>query len=124
MRYWSLGLRAVLTVIFIAAGSAKLFGVEMMVETFVKIGWGQWFRYVTAFVEISSAILLWIPGGQLMAATLLAATMACAALFHVLVLGPSALPALVLGILCAALIYVHRAQRPDLLARISPGTRS
>lgn len=120
MLYWSLGLRAVLTVIFIAAGSAKLFGVEMMVETFVKTGWGQWFRYVTAFVEIGSALLLWIPGAQLLGAALLTATMGCAVLFHVLVLGPSALPALLLGALCATLIYVHRAQFPDLLARISP----
>ena len=46
---------------FLMAGFAKLSGQPMMVETFDKIGIGQWFRYVTGGIEIASAILLLIP---------------------------------------------------------------
>ncbi|MEM9434664.1 MAG: DoxX family protein [Pseudomonadota bacterium] len=119
MHYLSLALRALLTLVFVGAGGAKLFGVTMMVETFDVIGWGQWFRYVTAVVEIGSAVLLWIPGLQVIGAVLLFVTMICAALFHILVIGPSAVPALVLAALCAAVIALHRAQLGAILARFS-----
>jgi putative oxidoreductase len=33
----------------------------MMVETFDKIGIGQWFRYVTGGIEVASAVLLLSP---------------------------------------------------------------
>jgi len=119
MNYLSIGLRILLTLIFAAAGSAKLFGAEMMAETFATIGWGQWFRYVTAFVEIGCAALLWAPGFQVLGAGLLLITMICAALIHVLILGPSALPALILGFLYLALVYLYREQLSVLLSRNS-----
>lgn len=117
MNYPSLILRGLLTLAFVMAGAAKLVGVEMMAQTFAAIGWGQWFRYVTGLVEVGSAILLWIPGLQVVGAGLLMITMICAALFHVLVLGPSAVPALVLCVLCAAVVYLHRTQLSALLKR-------
>ena len=110
MKYLSIGLRAVLTFGFIAAGGAKILGVEIMVATFDTIGVGQWFRYVTGVIEIGAAILLWLPGRQALAASLLGATMVCAVAAHILVLGPSAVPAIVLGLICAAVIYLHRSQ--------------
>ncbi len=110
MRYLSIGLRAVLTLAFIAAGGAKLLGVEMMVATFDAIGVGQWFRYVTGAIEVGAAILLWLPGRQILAASLLGATMVCAVAAHIFILGPSAAPAIVLGLICAAVIYLHRSQ--------------
>ena len=118
MHYVPIALRALLTIIFVAAGGAKLLGVEMMVETFNTIGWGQWFRYVTAFVELGSAALLWVPGLQVLGASLLGATMACAVLFHLFVLGPSAMPAFGLGVLCAGVIYMHRDQMTPRFARV------
>ncbi|MEM8870950.1 MAG: DoxX family protein [Pseudomonadota bacterium] len=105
MKIVSLALRVLLSVVFVGAGAAKLAGVEMMVATFDTIGWGQWFRYVTAAVEIGSVGLLWVPGLQLLGAGLLMITMICAALFHLLVLGPSALPSLVLAVLCGVLVF-------------------
>ena len=116
MPYVFMALRVLLTVIFVAAGGAKLIGVGMMVETFDAIGWGQWFRYVTAFVELGSAALLWVPKTQAVGAGLLTITMICGALFHVLVIGPSAVPALILAGLCAILVLIHRDQ---LLAMLS-----
>ena len=119
MHYVSFAIRALLTVIFVAAGGAKLFGVAIMVETFEAIGWGQWFRYVTAFVEIGAAALLWVPGMQVVGAGLLCTTMICGALFHVFVIGPSAVPALVLAALCAIVVALNRAQLRAIASRFS-----
>ena len=110
MRYVLLAVKALLTVAFVAAGSAKLLGVEMMVQTFDAIGWGQWFRYVTGTIEVGAAVLLWVPGLQAIGAGLLVATMGAAALFHLLVLGPSAIPALVLGVLAGVVLWQNRDQ--------------
>ena len=103
-------LRGLLTLAFLAAGTAKLMGVEMMVGTFDKVGLGQWFRYVTGLIEVGSAILLWVPGFQAIAAGLLVCTMIGAVLAHLFIIGPSAVPALVLGVLAAVTLYAHRGQ--------------
>ena len=89
----------------------------MMVATFDAIGLGQWFRYLTGIIEIAGAILLWLPGRQIVGAGLLGATMVGAVLTHVFILGPSAVPALVLGLLCAAVLYIYRSQIPAYLDR-------
>ena len=107
-KYALLAIKALLTLAFVAAGGAKLAGAEMMVAVFDAIGWGQWFRYVTGIIEVGSAVLLWIPGLAWIGAGLLTATMAAAVLFHLLVLGPSAVPALILGILAAIILKTHR----------------
>ncbi len=117
MAYLSIALRALLTLAFLGAGGAKLAGVEQMVLTFDTLGFGQWFRYVTGIIEIGGAILLWLPGRQVLAAALLGVTMVCATLAHFLVLGPSAVPAIVLAHICAAVIYLHRAQINTLLGK-------
>ena len=106
--YGLLAIKTILTLAFAAAGLAKLAGVQMMVDTFTTIGWGQWFRYLTGVIEVGSAMLLWVPGMAWIGAALLTCTMACAVLFHLLVLGPSAVPALILGILSAIILKTIR----------------
>ncbi|MEO0664166.1 MAG: DoxX family protein [Pseudomonadota bacterium] len=106
--YGLIGLKALLTAAFGFAAFGKLSGNADMVAVFETIGWGQWFRYVAGIVELGSVILFWIPGLQWIGAGLLVCTMACAILFHILVLGPSFVPALVLGLLCAVVLYAHR----------------
>lgn len=115
MTLLSLGLRILLTLAFIGAGGAKLAGVEMMVATFDQIGLGQGFRYLTGIVEIVGAGLLWLPRRQVIGAAVLGGTMVGAVLTHWLILGPSAVPAIVLGLLCTAVLYVHRDQIPEVL---------
>jgi uncharacterized membrane protein YphA (DoxX/SURF4 family) len=117
MKYVSLGLRAALTLAFAGAGLAKLAGVDMMVATFDTIGLGQWFRYLTGIIEVGAVILLWLPGRQVLAGALLGATMVGAVITHLAILGPSALPAIVLGLLSAAVIYLHRDQINKTLGR-------
>ena len=54
-------LRVLLGAAFLAAGGAKLAGVQAMVEIFDKVGIGQWFRIVTGLLEVGGGILLLIP---------------------------------------------------------------
>ncbi len=108
--YLLIGVKAVLTAAFIAAGISKLTGHQMMVDTFDAIGWGQGFRALTGIIEVAGAVLLWAPGMQALGAFLLFATMFCAVLFHIFLLGPSALPAAGLAVLSAYVLYKHRGQ--------------
>jgi putative oxidoreductase len=89
---------------FLMAGFAKLSGQPMMVETFDKIGIGQWFRYVTGGIEVASAILLLIPRLTPVGAALLVCTMTGAVMSHLVLIGGSPVPALVL--LCFAAIIL------------------
>jgi putative oxidoreductase len=92
---------------FLMAGFAKLSGQPMMVETFDKVGIGQWFRYVTGGIEVVSAILLLIPRLTPVGAALLVCTMTGAVLSHLVLIGGSPVPALVLSC-CAAIILWGR----------------
>ena len=114
-RYGLLGLKALLTAAFAFAAFGKLTGNEMMIAVFDAIGWGQWFRVVTGLIELGAAALLWVPGVQALGAAVLVVTMLAAAGFHLLVLGPSMVPALVLGALAGVVLYAHR----DQVARVT-----
>ncbi len=110
-RYTVLAAKALITLAFVAAGLAKLAGVDMMVATFDAIGVGQWFRYVTGSIEIGAAILLWLPGKQFIGAGMLLVTMIGAVLSHFVILGTDTmLPAIVLGLLAAFVAYTYRDQ--------------
>ena len=50
--YALFAIKASLSLAFLAAGGAKLYGVAMMVGTFDMIGVGQWFRYLTGVIEV------------------------------------------------------------------------
>jgi len=110
MKYAVLIVKALLTIAFVVAGGAKLIGAEMMVATFEAVGVGQWFRYVTGLIEVGGAVLLWVKGREAIGAGLLAVTMVGAVLAHILILGPSLLPALVLGLLAAFIFWTYRHQ--------------
>jgi len=120
MKYVSPVLRALLALTFLSAGGAKLAGVDAFAQGFDAIGFGQWFMYFTGMVEVTGAVLLWWPNKQVIGAALLGATMVGATLANVLVMGDSPLPAIILGLMNAAILYLHRAQIPTILA----GSRS
>src|SRR5271169_4243932 len=82
----ALVIQALLSIAFLAAAGAKLAGVPMMVEVFDHIGLGQWFRIVTALVEILGVVVLWVPGFTVLGALWLGATMFFAFLTHIFVL--------------------------------------
>jgi len=72
---------------FIMAGGSKLGGAEQMVQLYNAIGIGQWFRYVTGFIEVGSALLLFSPKLAGVGAALLASTMVGAIITHLFVIG-------------------------------------
>ncbi len=100
--------RVLLTVAFVMAGGAKLAGAAAMVEVFDAIGLGQWFRYVTGAIEVGAALMLWYKPLRILGALLLGATMVGAIVAHMLVLGPSTVPAVILGMLTVIVIYSER----------------
>ena len=111
--YLPLFVKALLTLAFVAAGGAKLAGAEMMVATFETIGLGQWFRYVTGAIEVGAAALLWVPGLAFVGAGLLVCTMIGAIIAHLVILGPSFVPALVLGLLAAYVAFAELRRTAD-----------
>lgn len=102
-------LRLLLAAVFLIAGATKLAGAQMQVETFDRLGVGQWFRYFTGTVEIIAAILIIIPRTVLIGAALLAATMVGAIDSHVFLIGKSPIPALVL-LAVTAVVAWYRGQ--------------
>ena len=103
--------KVLLSLAFAAAGIAKLYGVQMMVDEFEVIGFGQWFRYLTGAIELGSAILLWVPGMAAYAAGLLVCTMLGALVAHASVLGMGTSGGVfVLGPLAAITLYFNRGQ--------------
>jgi putative oxidoreductase len=111
-------LQGIIAAAFLAAGLAKLAGVPFMVELFEQIGLGQWFRVATGVVEVTGAVALLIPGLASIGALWLGFTMACAVATHVFVLHTSPVPAIVLGLLNAVVVYLRRDELVDLLHRV------
>ena len=110
--------QAILAAAFLAAGFAKLAGVPFMVDLFEQIGLGQWFRIATGIVEVAGAIALLVPGLASIGALWLGFTMVCAVATHVFVLHTSPVPAIVLGVLNAVVVYLRRDELVALLHRI------
>jgi uncharacterized membrane protein YphA (DoxX/SURF4 family) len=119
---WSL--QILLAAAFIMAGFAKLSGQPMMVEIFEKIGVGQWFRYVTGSIELVSAILLLVPRLVPVGAALLVGTMCGAVLTHLVKLGGSPMPPLVLGCLAATILWLRIDQLKTLIINPARGSAS
>jgi putative oxidoreductase len=101
--------RGLLALAFAAAGTAKLYGVPMLVEEFEHIGLGQWFRYLTGTLEILGAVLIIVPSTVAFGAVLLCCIMIGAIFTHVFVIGGSPLPAIVLLALSAIVAYAKRS---------------
>jgi putative oxidoreductase len=108
------GIRILLAIVFAAAGTAKLAGVPMMVANFEAIGFGQWFRYLTGAVEWIGVVLLLVPRTGFFGGLWLGGTMVGAVASHLFLTGGSAVPAMVLGALCAVVVYALRPTSPQL----------
>ena len=102
--------KILLSFAFLSAGVFKLIGAEQMVGMFEQIGWGQWFRYVTGLIEISSIILIWTPNKQIFGAMLLVCTMIGAMITHIVLGFPGVSMAIILGVLAAYIMYFYRDQ--------------
>lgn len=87
--------------IFLVAGISKLRGDAHLVEVFDQVGFGPWFRYLIAVLEISGGIGLLIPRLAALAALGLACVMVGATWAHLARIGGS--PALAIALIAACL---------------------
>ena len=110
-------LQALVAAAFLIAGVGKVSGQPLMVQTFEKIGVGQWFRYVTGGIEVSAAILLLIPRFTPIGAALLVFTMIGAVITHLAVIGGSPVPPLMLGVFAGIILWGRFNRVAPLLRR-------
>jgi putative oxidoreductase len=96
---------------FLFTGSLKLAGAPMMVGLFDAIGIGQWFRYLTGGIEVVSALLLLVPSLAFFGALLLVPTMVGAVLTHLVIVGGSPAPAIVLLVAASTIAWMRRRGR-------------
>jgi putative oxidoreductase len=103
-------LKIALVALFVMAGGAKLYGVPAMIETFDKVGLGQWFRYFTGALELLGAALLLWPRTAAFGALLL--TIICIGAFfaQLLVLHEDVIHAIVMAVILAAIAWTYRDQ--------------
>jgi hypothetical protein len=100
---------------FLFAAYPKLTGNPQAVEGFAKIGLGQWFRYVTGGLETLGALLLLIPRLCGLGALLLVCVMVGAIATHLLVLGGTPVPAIVLLLVTTIIAWGRRDRTLSLL---------
>jgi len=99
-----------LALLFLMAGGSKLAGVPAMVSLFDAIGVGQWFRYVTGVIEVTSGIALLVPSAAIFGALLLIPTMLGAIVINLFVVPTSPVMPLLLLLAAAAVAWVRRRQ--------------
>jgi putative oxidoreductase len=99
-----------LALMFLMAGGSKLAGVPAMVSLFDQVGVGQWFRYVTGVVELTSGIALLVPSAAIFGALLLIPTMLGAIVTNVFIVHWSPVMPLLLLLGTATVAWVRRHQ--------------
>lgn len=115
--------QGVFAVLYGFAGINKLAGLQPeVVEQFVRIGLGDWFRYLTGSLELAGAIGLLIPRLAGLAALGLSGVMAGAVVTHLVVLPPVAL-AVVPAALAVVLLLIAWARRSETRALLVSLTR-
>lgn len=110
-----------LGLIFLMAGSMKVFGSKMQVESFEHLKLPQWFRVVTGLMQfvgvIAIAIGIWEPSWAAGAGIWFGFMMLCATAAHVRVKDSVAqsVPALILMILSIAVTLLHSSELMNFL---------
>jgi uncharacterized membrane protein YphA (DoxX/SURF4 family) len=110
LNYTIYGVQILTAFAFLASGGSKLAGAPAMVDMFDKIGFGQWFRYVTGSLEVTGALLLLLPRTAAIGGWLLAAVMIGAIGTHLFLIGGNPIPAAVLLVL-AITVGWNRSRR-------------
>src|SRR5579864_7022484 len=67
-------LRVLLGLAFLDNRAAKPTGSLHTVQTFAAIGWGQWFRYLMGLLDLTGALLVFVPRWTCYGALLLTCT--------------------------------------------------
>jgi putative oxidoreductase len=103
-------LKILFGLVFIGAGSAKIYGPPAMVAEFDAVGLGQWFRYFTGALEIIGAIMLLTPKTTGFGALLLAAVCGGAFFAQLFALHGDIIHAIVMASILLAMAWTQRNQ--------------
>jgi uncharacterized membrane protein YphA (DoxX/SURF4 family) len=103
-------LKLVLAALFIFTGGAKLAGLPAMVDVFERVGFGQWFRYFTALLELVGAGLLIWPATTAFGALLLTIVSVGAFFAQLFVLHEDVIHTIVMALVLGAIVWTHRDQ--------------
>jgi putative oxidoreductase len=101
-------LKVLLGAVFLAIGFAKLSGTLQTVQFFDAIGWGQWFRFATGFLDVAGAALLFVKPWTFYGALLLASTIGSATLICITILHQNPAVPLALALLATTLAFLIR----------------
>ena len=102
--------KILLAALFIFTGGAKLAGLPAVVDVFERIGFGQWFRYFTALLELSGAALLLWPSTAAIGALVLALVSVGAFLAQLFVLHEDIIHTIVMAVILGAIAWTYRDQ--------------
>ena len=90
---------------FLSFGSEKFGSHGPWIRIFARIGWGDWFRYLTGVLQVGGALLLLVPPLVTIGAVVLGCTMVGAIIANIFVLN-TALAAIIPALLLAAVVFV------------------
>jgi len=97
--------RVAVALVFLSVGWEKFDAHGMWVRIFARIGFGDWFRYLTGTMQVGGALLLLVPPLVRFGAVVLASTMIGAVIANIFILN-SGLSAIVPASLLAAIVFV------------------
>jgi uncharacterized membrane protein YphA (DoxX/SURF4 family) len=115
-------LRGGVALFFVLVGAEKFQSgpaAQFWVTLFQQIGFGQWFRYFTGFMEVSGALLYLFPKTNRIGAAMLVCTMLGAMAVHIVIrhsIGDSVFPLIFL--VAVVLVAIRRPDDPpEAIAR-------
>ena len=103
-------LKILFAAFFLFAGGAKLAELPAVVDVFERVGFGQWFRYFTALLELGGAVLLLWPSTTAFGALLLTIVSVGAFLAQLLILHEDIIHTIVMTLVLGAIAWTHRDQ--------------
>jgi putative oxidoreductase len=101
-------LRAIVSLLFVAAAAMKLTSQPPMVAEFQTVGLGQWFRYLTGALELAGGLAVLVPRLSILGAAILLLVDIGAFFAQIAILHMDWIHTVVIGALIGLLIYLQR----------------
>jgi putative oxidoreductase len=105
-------LRILTAALFVFGSFMKLTDSPMTIAEFAVIGLGQWFRYLTGFLELVGSVAILVPVISALGATLLLLVDAGAFFAQLFVLHGDLIHTVVIAVILLAIIYLRRVCEP------------